>query len=536
MKRNRRIFLLAISLCVCAAIAVSALAEGPVGALYRAGTALLFDTDNATLTAHAEFVYNGLPFKTLDATYKQDDVNSLLELKLLTPLLNGTLAETGFTVVGNGPVAYAIDPADNPYVYHTSSTAISRSILSSSTLSRALARLGALVVDATESSFADLITVTDGEDGAQYHVALREGQTPALVNAAGTVMAQLAAQRFFWVDYGWIGGMQQQEADEEPTEVMITYDDYSATFAEYYRKLYGEKLPDDFYDLLWGGDSEKSKRVNEQYQAVEDAIYKELVDVIYDTYDDGVALVKADGSVDYYATLTEYYVKNSLQTVDFADFDAAYCAYYQKITGEALSRDVLDAIYYSNNSELIDAYNKIYDQMMEEYLDLVRKDGKAALIYVNPDGSYRMVYDYDAYLRTLGTGKGTMTRRILRSLDALEIGDTDFVLATDKENRITSAEGTLGLIVIDARGTRNKLEIDFRFTADHYGDTSVASFDPKDFGVMSQKEYQQADIDTLNALSGQKEEEPALPDTIMFDGVSYQFFLDIPEDAPEGDL
>lgn len=524
MRKTRRVLPLIVALCLCAALAVSALAEGVLGTLYRAGTGLLFDTDNATITAHADFVYNGLPFKTLDARYLQDGVNSQLELKLKTPRGDGSMGESGFTVVGNGDTAYAIDPVDNPYVYHTSSMQASSSILSSNTLSRALIRLGALVVDASESSFADLITVTAGENATQYHVQLREGQTPALVNVAGTVMAQLAAERYFYMDYGYYG-YQPQAEETASREVQIAYDDYNATFAAFYQRLYGDKLPEDFYDQLWGEDEEAAARAGEQYQAVQDAMYDDLTVTIRDTYAGGVALIKGDGDIDYYETIDEYYVKNNLQMVDFADFDATYRAYYQKTTGQELAADTLEALYYTNNGALIEAYEKIYDQMMDTYMDLVQQDGKAALIYVNADGSYRMIYDYEAYVNSQNVIGATVTRRILYSLDSLEIGDTDFVLTTDDQNRIAAAQGSLELVVIDPQGFRNKLEITFDAAVTQYGETQVSAFDPQAFGVMSWEEFQQADAGLLTPQTD-PEEEFALPETVVFDGVQYQLILE----------
>ena len=524
MKKKRRVLLALAAMLLCLALALSALAEGPLNALYQAGTNLLFDTDNVSVTAHANFSYNGLQFKIADVTCRQDGVNSYLDVKLQTPRAYATAFESGFTVVGNGSVSYAIDPVDNPYVYNTSSIAESSSILSGSVLRRTMTRLGAAVVNAAEGSFADRITVSDGKDGPEYHVRVAKGQTPALVNAAGTLLWQLAAQRYFYIDYDYMGAVRSENAY---SEVSVLYDDYSATFATEYQRMYGEALPGDFYDTLWDSDSPESKQAQERYSAVEDAIYEDIVQPLRQAYDHGVALVLPTGDADYYESYDAYIVAMGQQMVDFADFDAAFCAYYQKTTGSELPRDELEAIFYTDNEALIDAYMQMYEQMMEEYLAMAREDGRASLVYVNLDGSCRMIYDYEAYARGQ-SGWSTDTRQILNSMESLELGDCDFTVAMDGEGRIVSAQGTAVIIVIDDSGYENALEIAFDIAADHYGDTRVEEFDPKAYGVMTYAQFQEQS----SALTAAREEKTfTLPETIVFDGVPYQLLLNDGEGA-----
>ena len=526
MRKNHRSLIVFSALILCLAIALSALAEGAVSTLYKAGTQLLFDTDNAAISAHAEFSYNGMPFKTADLSYLQDGVNSQLQLKLLTPKDDGEIFESGFTVVGNGGTAYAIDPVDNPYVYQTSSCAESSSILSGSSLRRALVRLGGAVVSATESAFDGNITVSSQKNATQYHVEIKQGDTSALVNAAGTLLWQLAAERYFYVDYDYLGMMQNAPEDKQVT---VIYDDYQATLEGQYQRLFGEKMPEDLYEKLWSDDKEDAW-VSERYQQTQDALYETVIEPVHETYTTGVALIRRDGSVDYYETIDNYYVENDLQMVDFANFDAAYCAFYQKVTGSELPLEDLQAVYHTDNEDLIAAYLDIYEQMMNEYMDLVRGDGKASLIYVNADGSYRMIYDYEAYCRSYVYGE-TMTRHILFNMEEVELGDSDFTITLDDEGRVTAAKGVLGLVVIDADGYSNSLEIAFDVTVDQYGQTHVGDFDPAAFGVMSYAEFIEKGVDALP--SQQDQEEVKLPQTITFDGVSYQLILDEPT---EGDL
>ena len=106
MKKSKRIALLAVSLALCLCLAASALAEGMLSTLFNAGCKLLFNTDNATLNAHATFSYDGELFKTFDGKYIQDGVNSYMNVSLQTPKSDGTVYEGGYTVISNDGIAY----------------------------------------------------------------------------------------------------------------------------------------------------------------------------------------------------------------------------------------------------------------------------------------------------------------------------------------------------------------------------------------------------------------------------------------------
>ncbi|MBO4379315.1 MAG: hypothetical protein J5889_10155, partial [Clostridia bacterium] len=102
MKKNKgKIAAIALSIMLIVALVATALAEGALSTLYGTATELLFNTDNATLKAHAVFTYNGYYFKTMDADYIQDGTNSLFKLDLQTPMNDGTTLKSGFTVVAN---------------------------------------------------------------------------------------------------------------------------------------------------------------------------------------------------------------------------------------------------------------------------------------------------------------------------------------------------------------------------------------------------------------------------------------------------
>ena len=525
MNKNRRILLAALALALCAALTASALAEGALGTLYRSATRLLFETDNATLSAKASFSYNGVPFKTMDGKYVQDGTRSLMDLKLKTTAADGSQIDSGFLVTAMDGTAYSIEPAFNPYVYQTSSCRESSAVLSSTLMRRTLLRLGSAVVDAAEGTFADHIETASAEGGTRYHLTLARGESPALVNAAGTLLARLAAERYYYLDYN----MDESLAYWEQNGVEITYMDYDATFAALYEKKYGEKLPEDFYETMWNGDGSENDQVYTRYREVTDIMNKEIVDPLEKEYQSGVAVILEDGSVKYYAQRGEYIVENGMQQVSYADFDAAIRSYYLKKTGRELRPEMLDAIYSSNNEELLSAFYEMYDEMEQEYLLQVQADGKAPVIHVRADGSTQMIYDYDAYIDGLHNENVTVIQRILHTMEALELGNTDVEIVLDGQDRLVSASGTAEILVVDGSDHRSSLEITFEAAAGQYGESKVEDFDPDQYGVISIEKFwneYDGDMTRLQRTESVTVQETPMPETVEFNGETYTVWLE----------
>lgn len=525
MRKSHRILITVLAVCLALALAVTALAEGVLGTLYAAATRLLFDTQNATLSAHAEFRFNGELFKTLDGTYVQDGIDSQMELKLKTPREDGSILNSGYTVIANDGLAYSIDPVNNPYVYNVSSSSLSTAILSTTALRRTILSLGGAVVGAAEGALADHIAVApQGGGGAQYHIQLAEGDTPELINAAGTLVAQLAAKRFFYVDYDY---MDDDPFEEDGDYCNVNYEDYDALFALVYEKLYGEKLPEDFYDQMWLEDGSLNQTVYARYETVIDQVTADYYDPIDERYQSGAVMIHPDGSHTYYDTLDAFMVDNGLQEVNYAQYDQTFRRYYEKVTGTPLSAAEMTAIWLSGNEELWDAYMEMASQMEEEYLQMVRADGKASAIQVKADGSTRMVYDYVAFKQgeMVPYYSYTLTDSILQTMRGLELGNTDATVTLDGEGRVTAAAGTVCLLVLDPWGNKNELEIAFDVSAGQYGASTVETFDPAKFGVMTWEEYaRQVEKNGLPAVFEPTVEEPEeieIPETIVFNGAEY---------------
>ena len=464
MIRNHRILWTAAALLLCVVLAVSALAEGMLGTMYRAAAALLFETDNVTLKGHVDFAYNGVHFKTMDAQYVQDGYNSLMDIKLKTPKADGTVKDSGFTVVSDATTSYSVEVVNDPAVYNTSAHGIKESILRESPLRRTILRLGSAVTGAAEGSLADKITQTAGENGGTvYHVQLQAGDTPQLINAAGTLLAQMAAQRYFYVDYD----NMNMSGMEGELSLAVEYE--------------------------------------EQYQG-------------------GIAVIHPDGSADHYEERCQYMADMGLQYVEYADMAATFRNYYHQRTGSELSQSDLELIWQSNNPALWEAYNAMYEQMDSDYLKLVQEDKKAGIIYVQADGSYQLIYNYEQFMSVMQYDGYTVTQRILNNMDALELGDTDVEITLDEKNRVAAVKGNVCILVTDFNGMQNRLDITLDCTAGQYGESTVAPFDPKEYGVVSWEEYMNGEK-PAQVLENAPDATPA-PENVTFDGVPYQLMLE----------
>ena len=525
MKKSHRVLLTVLAVGLVLAIAVSALAEGVLGTLYSAATRLLFNTENATLKAHADFRFNGEWFKTLDADYVQDGIDSLMDIKLKTPNEEGTILNSGFTVVANDGLAYSIEPVSNPYVYEVSNHQTSAAILSTTVLRRAILNLGGAVVGAAEGALADKIAVAPQADGStQYHIQLAEGDTPDLINTAGTLVAQMFAKRFFYVDYD----LMEDQEEEEQDYCDIGYADYDALFALTYQKVHGEPLPENFYDQMWLEDGSLNHEVYARYEAVSDKMNEDYMEALSNQYNTGAIMIHADGTYTHYDTLDAYMADNGLQEVVYDQYEETFRQYYEKVTGTPLSAAEMRAIWASENEELWNAYMVLADQMEAEYLQMVRADKKASAIQVHADGRTRMIYDYRAFMQSQGVRyyAYTLTGSILETMRALELGDTDVSVTLDSEGRITAAAGVAHVLVGDPWGGQNDLEISFDLSAGQYGSSVVEAFDPDKYGVMTWEEYvakeQQGLLPAVFEIPTELPEEIEIPETITFNGVQYE--------------
>ena len=531
MKKSKRIALLAVSLALCLCLAASALAEGMLSTLFNAGCKLLFDTDNATLNAHATFSYDGELFKTFDGKYIQDGVDSYMNVSLQTPMEDGTVYEGGYTVIANDGSTYSMESA-RPRIYTQTTSGPSTAILSSTVLRQSLTSFGSALLNLMESGMSSYITAEPGEGGTQYQIQLGSGDAPVIANAALTLFSQLAAQRFFGVNYDHMS----TDSEAAVSSLIWEYEDWEGLFASIYRQQYGEEMPKDFYDVLWNSENPSSAAYYERYVVV-NGLVDDVCTQLRNQYKTGVAVIHADGTHDYWATEDEYLVDTGNQTVLFEDSTASFIQYYQQKTGETLTQADMDAIYASNNPELYGAYQQMFNDMNLAYLEQVRADGKASAIYVGKDGETRMIYDIAAYYRTqegLSNDYASITLLILHTMQSLRLDQTNVRVTLDAQGRFLAGEGTVRVLVTDLQGSEHTLDIAFNATAGSYGSSEVEIFDPEAYNVVSSWEYYE-NYDKYATITRGAQETPApeaiedegkLPETVTFNGVKYQVMLD----------
>ena len=159
--------------------------------IYDAVADLLTNTTNVTLTGNATFSLDGKQFKTVETTYEQDGVNSRWVLNMTSPRANGSLKNSGFTIIANNRFKYAME-VFNPGTYKFVECDPQTAILRSSVVLTQLVSLGHTVVNQIpEWSGNEVFRTNDGK----LSIHLTEEQIPVSVNDLLGLGVLLAVQR-----------------------------------------------------------------------------------------------------------------------------------------------------------------------------------------------------------------------------------------------------------------------------------------------------------------------------------------------------
>lgn len=124
-----------------------------------------------------------------------------------------------------------------------------------------------------------------------------------------------------------------------------------------------------------------------------------------------------------------------------------------------------------------------------------------------PGPAYTSIYDY-----------GTLSQGILSCMRGLSVRKADITLKTDGENRLQSAEGSIGLYLETSDDGVHQLDVTFRAEVSDRGSTMLKKFDPADYGAELAK-------DSWDALGNREGEEirpgtsEALEDQMMMDAM-----------------
>lgn len=164
--------------------------------------------------------------------------------------------------------------------------------------------------------------------------------------------------------------------------------------------------------------------------------------------------------------------------VAYEDSDKAFAAYYEKSTGTPLADDYFDVLYGDDSTEdMWEEYNDIYEAMDKEYRDVLEKSGEKAMIYVAPDGSYKVYENYAAYARDTQYGTSNMDAY----LDANAVlKNVKFDFALDENDRLVSNDLTITFDQTDAKGDAHKVSIVINVDFSDYGTTKVEPLDVGD--------------------------------------------------------
>lgn len=464
MKKTHRILLIAAALALSVTLSVSALSQGVLSSVFDAGCALLFDTDNVSLKAHATFAYNGEEFKTFDGKYVQDGVNSLMDIMLTTPEEDGKESVSGYIVVANGRDCYSIDRLYNKF-YTATSCAPSDSVMTSSRMRNSLMHLGSLFLDLAEGEMSSAITTTALESGVQHQISLKSGDAPDVVNALLTMLVQLGARQYFYIEL---------PDPTAPQSVTILQQDIDALRAHVFQQLYGKPLPGDIWSLSNGVLSEISDYINENYYIP-----------LKKQYSEGYVVLCGNGEAYHYATYDEAQIAMGNYRVYYENPESAYRAWYQNNYGMVLTEDDSLVLRFTGNGTLKSLYDSDMQTMTNYYQNIARA-GETAGIYVHADGTYTPIDDLRTFLYHYGD---TTARHILKNAYALTLDETDAAVTMDDKGRITAAKGTVRILVADANGTSRPLDIAFDASATAYGDSDVPAFDPAEYNVVTYNEY-----------------------------------------------
>ncbi len=203
MKKKVLVFVSALAACALLVSAcLSASADGRLLRLVEAANALLFETENVTLTGHAEFRLDGERFKTADAKYMQDYTYSHWQLDLLTPRPGGEDRETGYTVIANGEKFYTMEKY-RPGRYGSGFDQPQSTLVRRSTASDLLVSMGRAFAGPVEALLLpDAVTaVSESAEGTELKIRFTQDTVPAMLSPLLNQAAQFAVRRFMGIDY-----------------------------------------------------------------------------------------------------------------------------------------------------------------------------------------------------------------------------------------------------------------------------------------------------------------------------------------------
>ena len=496
----KKLISMLVVLCLC--LSAVAFADGAMGDLYDKAVHLAFDTTNVTLTAEAEFKFDGEWFKTMHASYKQDGFRSYLSYMLDSPTLEGGVYTGGYTVFGEGNVAYSNDTYLGNY-YYENPTKLSDRVLVRTPKTDMLLGLGKLLALDAE----DYVT----QDVSEKAYTFKAGALDEVINRSAYYLIMDYIRDNYYMDlfHEW----DYSASGEKYTYVY--YEDYQELAAQKFLQIYGEEFPaDEAYDELDETTLGRYDVVLKMLDQMENEIRK--------AYGGKVVYVKTDGTAQVYDSFEEYAVETGIVEVDYINYLASLKRFYSDKYGEELTDETISIISFTASEELWMAYLELGEAMDEYYIQLARsEDPKAIYAVVREDGT----------IKTYQTRMGktlTVTQEVMANISYASLASLDFKVILDDAGNLSVFEGTAEISVEYTDGSKHTLEVAFTLGAKDYGSTSVPeTFVPEEYGLVSYEEY----VASLESESG--EEGPSIeeflanaPKTISFMGKTFETEVD----------
>ncbi len=173
-------------------------------------------------------------------------------------------------------------------------------------------------------------------------------------------------------------------------------------------------------------------------------------------------------------------------SVLYEDYGASVLSYYEKTTGETLSKEFKDAYinggtesWHESNQELINKVDEVNaDNWEEPYYKVLSDKGNTGIVYVKTDGSYAYYPDYDAYIEANPSESSTDFDNYVGQDMSLETVLCKF--GVDDAGKLTSNNLQMTFHTTDKKGGNHTLVIavDTAFSA--YGSTTIQPLDVGD--------------------------------------------------------
>ncbi len=495
--------LLAALLLFSAAYAASGDTPGGASLIFRSLEKLLFHTDNVTVETHAAVSYDGVQFKTVRGRAVRDGTSGTLSADFHTVRPNGTSYDTSWRVHSAGTDTWYYNSHDGEF-YATAFGAPSDSVVGHDRSDDALIALAASVLALADRTAPALASVADGPEGRRVTLSLEEGAVPSCLDPLADYLVRRAALQYMDLDLGSVPPAFGEE-EEEAGLAEVWYEDSDALLVKLIGDALGREVDAEEADRLR---MSEDPSVNEAYAALWALEEKAMTD-----HDGGVAYLRADGTVSWYPTKSEFLLAEDLRSIGYEDHSAALSLYLEKDTGEKLTRRDIDAVYMGNSAALWEAFLALGKEMDSYYLAML---GEHPMGFVTRDGTLLPVDDVDAFNAVRDNNSPSIARTALTEMESVSIVSGSLTLDLDGEDRISSLTGAFVLRFTNADGSIHPVGVQVTASASAYGESTVGDFDPAAWGVVSVEEYYQAREENTA-------EEP-LPGTVTIHGVIYPVF------------